>query len=69
MNGEPFRITLAAARVNAGLTQTAAAKAVGKGKTTIINWEKGRTQIDAANFKALCDLYRVSADYVFLPKN
>ena len=38
---EPIQISLAAARVNARLTQEEAAKRMKIGKRTIINWEKG----------------------------
>lgn len=37
---EPIQISLAAARVNARLTQEEAAKRMKIGKRTIINWEK-----------------------------
>ena len=36
-----FKISLAAARVNAGLTQAETAEKMGVTKRTIINWEKG----------------------------
>ena len=35
------KISLKAARVNAGLTQEQAARAIGKTKQTIVNWEAG----------------------------
>lgn len=36
-----IQISLAAARVNAGMTQEEVAKKMGISKQTIINWEKG----------------------------
>ena len=39
-----FQISLAAARVNAGLTQEEAAKALKVGKQTIVSWEKGNSE-------------------------
>nr|DAU99953.1 MAG TPA: Helix-turn-helix protein [Caudoviricetes sp.] len=38
-----------------------------KSKVTIINWEKGKTSIDKGNFDALCRLYSVDEDNIFLP--
>lgn len=62
-----MKISLKAARINAGLTQSQVAKALKKGKQTIVNWENGKTTLDVANFTALCDLYGVKKDYIFLP--
>ena len=64
---EPIQISLAAARVNARLTQEEAAKRMKIGKRTIINWEKGRTSIKIAEFEELCNLYKISKDYIILP--
>lgn len=52
-----FKITLTAARVNAGFTLDEVAERINKSKGTIIAWEKGKTSIDVHNFKELCDLY------------
>lgn len=63
-----MKISLKAARVNANLTQEDAAKQLRKGKQTITNWENGYTTIDTANFMALCSLYGVRPNDIFLPK-
>lgn len=65
---EPLQITLKAARVNAGLTQEEVAVELRKNKQTIVNWETGKTTIDFANLVALCRLYKVSEDNIFLPR-
>ena len=65
---EPLQITLKAARVNAGLTQEEVAVKLRKNKQTIVNWETGKTTIDFANLVALCRLYKVSEDNIFLPR-
>lgn len=65
---QPLQITLKAARVNAGLTQDEVSKRLRKSKQTIVNWETGKTTIDFANLVALCRLYKVSEDNIFLPK-
>lgn len=62
-----LKISLKAARINAGLTQEAVAAMLKKSKVTIINWEKGKTSIDEGNFDALCRLYSVDEDNIFLP--
>lgn len=63
-----FRITLAAARVNAGYTQKEVASIMHKTEQTIVNWERGRSDIDYANFVFLCNLYKAPVDAVFMPK-
>lgn len=62
-----LKISLKAARINAGITQEAVAAMLKKSKVTIINWEKGKTSIDKGNFDALCRLYSVDEDNIFLP--
>lgn len=63
-----FMISLEAARINAGMSQKAAAQAVGVNVTTLSNWENGKTSPDADKFKALCDIYGCPIDRVFLKK-
>ncbi len=62
-----LKISLKAARVNANMTQAYVAKKLKKNKQTIVNWENGKTVIDAANFAALCNLYKVDKEYILLP--
>lgn len=62
-----LKISLKAARINAGLTQEAVAAMLKKSKVTIINWEKGKTSIDKGNFDALCRLYSVDEDNILSP--
>lgn len=64
-----FKITLTAARVNAGFTLAEVAERINKSKGTIIAWEKGKTSIDVHNFKELCDLYNVPMEFIILPLN
>lgn len=64
------KISLKAARVNANLSQKAAAKALGVSNQTLCKWEKGKTFPDAQQVDALCKLYGVSYDDInFLPTN
>ena len=60
-----LKISLKAARVNANMTQSEVAKKLQKNKQTIVNWETGKTSIDAANFTALCKLYNIGENYIF----
>lgn len=62
-----LKISLKAARVNANLSQDEVATAMNKSKTTINNWENGKTEIDLGNLKTLCSLYNVTIDDIFLP--
>ena len=57
-----LRISLKAARVNAGLKQIDTANALDVDKKTVCSWEKGRTMPSADKVGALCSLYGVSYD-------
>ena len=65
---ERIQISLAAARVNAGLTQADVAKALKVGKQTIVSWEKGRSEPKMSQSRELSLLYRIPLDYIFLPQ-
>ena len=65
-----MKISLRAARVNAGLTQDEVAKEVKKSKNTIVSYEKGRSTPDIETGKALAKLYGMSVDdIIFLPED
>lgn len=62
------RISLAAARVNAGYTQEEAAKRLHVGKQTLCNWENGKTEPKTSQAQALAELYDWPYDQIiFLP--
>lgn len=63
-----FQISLASARVNAGMTQEEIAHKMGVSKKTIINWEKGNTSPSFAVIQMLSSIYGIPADYIFLQK-
>jgi transcriptional regulator with XRE-family HTH domain len=52
------------ARTDAGVTVERAAVEMGVSVTTIYNWERGVTQPDANNVRAMAKLYGVRADYL-----
>ena len=62
------KIKLKAARVNAGLTQTEVAQKLNRNKQTIVNWEKGFTQIKVNDLLALSELYGIPIEYLEIPK-
>ena len=64
-----FKISLAAARVNANLTQAEAAKRLGIANNTLIKWEKGEDFPKITQMRALCDLYQIEADYLKFAEN
>lgn len=65
MNG--FQISLAAARVNAQMTQEQVAESMRVSKQTIVNWEKGKISPKPAQLEMMCRLYNVPLDCIFLP--
>ena len=60
-------ISLAAARINANMTQEEAARAIGVSKGTIISWEKGRISPKYNQMVKLCEVYKMPLDAIFLP--
>ena len=64
---EEFKISLKAARVNAGLTAKNVAKRIEKTEKTVLNWENAKTPISAENFYDLCKIYDIDPDYVRVP--
>lgn len=64
-----IKLTLKAARVNAGFTQKEAAEKLGISNVTLCNWEKGVSFPDAQQIQKICELYGVSYDnLIFLPQ-
>jgi transcriptional regulator with XRE-family HTH domain len=62
------KITLKAARVNAGLTQEETAHRLGRTKQTIVNWETGVTEIKYRDLCALSEMYEMPIEYIRLPE-
>ena len=54
-----FQISLAAARVNAGMTQEDTARAMKVSKTTVLNWEKGKIIPGIPEIEMLSRLYGI----------
>lgn len=62
------KISMAAARVNAGLSQNAAAEALHISRSTMIRYETGETIPSWEMVKAIENLYGYPADYIFFGK-
>ena len=71
LNDDKLQITLAAARVNAGMTQEDVAERMHVRIFAflwgVINWEKGKVSPAFATLQALSALYRIPIDNIFLP--
>lgn len=64
------KFSLKAARVNAHLTQKAAAEAIGISNKTLSSWENGFTAPTADVIPVICNLYGVTYDQLnFLPND
>ena len=65
-----LKLTLKAARVNAGYTQKEAAEKLGISNATLCNWEKGLSMPNIQQVQKICELYGVTYDnLIFLPDN
>lgn len=64
---EKLQISLAAARVNAGMTQDDVAKEMKISKNTLVNWEKGKAEPTVSQGRQLSSLYKIPLDNIFLP--
>ena len=63
-----MRISMKAARVNAGLTQVEAAKKIGIGASTLNLWEKRPDRIPAYRQRQIAEAYNMPIDnIIFLP--
>lgn len=61
----PPKISLAAARVNAGYQQDLAAIKLNVTPETLRSWEKGKTVPSYEKFLEICKLYQYPADFIF----
>lgn len=59
------KITLKAARINAGLSQAEAAKKLDVSVSTIRNWECGKTFPNQPKIERMCEVYNIPFDALF----
>lgn len=64
---EKLQISLAAARVNAGMTQEDVAREMHISKQTVVNWEKGKVIPGIPEVEMLAKIYNIPQDNIFLP--
>lgn len=64
---DTLQISLAAARVNANLTQDDVSKTLHVSKQTVINWEKGKVVPTFIVLNTLSNLYGIPIDNIILP--
>ena len=60
------KITIKAARVNAGLTQKEAAERLGIAYQTLSSYEKNNESIRLEVLEKMCSLYGIPMEYIFL---
>lgn len=63
-----MQISLKAARVNAGLTQKAAADSIGIDPATLHRWESGAVIPKTDKLSALCNLYGCTIECIKIQK-
>ena len=61
------KISLRAARVNAGLSQEEMAKRLGVTREAVASWETGRVKIKDIHLYAICHVTGFAPDDLFLP--
>ncbi len=62
-----LKISLAAARVNANMTQEEAADRVKVSRSSILKWESGKTPITFQKLNELAEVYGISVDNIRMP--
>lgn len=65
MEEEKFKISLKAARVNAGLTQAEAAKKVGISISSLVRYEHNPKNIRQKTLDSFYKVYRVPKNFIF----
>ena len=63
-----LKISLAAARVNAKMTQDEVSRLMHVSKKTIVGWESGRVKPSLASLNMMSQLYGIPIDNIFLPE-
>ncbi len=62
------KFKLKAARVNKEMTQEDVAKALGRNKQTIVNWENGVSEIKVSDLMRLSALYGIPIEFLEVPE-
>ena len=64
-----IKVTLAACRVNAGLTQQGLAQRLGISTPTVIEWEKGTRMPNMEQLRTISKLSGIPMDNIYLSNN
>ena len=64
-----FKISLAAARVNAGLTQNELAEKIGVTRASVISWEKGKSVPRKSALYMLADVCGIPIENISMPSS
>lgn len=64
---EQIKLTLRAARINAGLRQIELAKAVGVTIGTVVNWESGKTEPKPSQLEQISQVTKIPVELIVLP--
>ena len=62
------RISLAAVRVNAKMTQKEWAEYIGVDLSTISNWESGKTEPNVTQLRKMSEASKIPMDFIFVPE-
>ncbi len=62
-----MRISIAAARVNAKLSQKELAEKMEVSLSTVTNWESGKTEPSASQLRKISEISGVPMDFIFVP--
>ena len=62
------KITLPAARVNAGMNQREMAQYLGVDVSTILNWEKGKSEPSTSQLRKISEVSGIPMDFIFVPE-
>lgn len=65
---DELKISLAAARVNANMTQSDVAREMHVSKNTVVEWEKGTRELRITQAQRLSSLYNMPLKYIFFPE-
>ena len=61
------KISLVAVRVNAKMTEKEWAEMLEVSNTTVVNWEKGKTEPSLSQLRKMSELSGVPMDFIFVP--
>lgn len=67
MDYSKVRIILAACRANAEMNQTEFAQALNVDRSTVANWEAGKTEPSATQLRKISEISGVPLDFIFVP--